>query len=133
MKSDRVPEELWTEVHDIVQEAVIKIIPKKKKGKKKNWLSEETLQIAQKRREVKSKREKERYTHLNAEFQRIARDTKAFLSKCKEIEENNRMGKTRDFFKKNRDTKGTFHAKLGTIKERTGMDLTEAEDIKKRW
>ena len=96
-------------------------------------MSEEALQIAVKRREVKSKREKERYTHLNAEFQRIARDTKAFLSKCKEIEENNRMGKTRDLFKKIRDTKGTFHAKMGSVKDRNGLDLTEAEDIKKRW
>jgi len=103
------------------------------KGK---WLSEESLQIAEKRREAKGKGEKQRYTHLNAEFQRIARrdKKKAFLSdQCKEIEENNRMGKTRDFFKKIRDTKGTFHAKMGLIKERNGMDLTEAEDIKKRW
>ena len=99
------------------------------------WLSGETLQIAVKKREVKSKGEKERYTHLNAEFQRIARrDKKAFLSnQCKEIEENNRMGKTRDLFKKMRDTKGTCHAKMGSIKDRNGMDLTEAEDIKKRW
>ena len=130
---DRVPDELWTEVHDIVQETGIKIIPKKKECKKVQWLSEEALQIAVKRREVKSKEEKERYTHLNAEFQRIARrDKKAFLSdQCKEIEENNRMGKTWDPFKK-RDTKGTFHAQMGTIKDRNGMDLTEAEDIK-RW
>ena len=113
---DRVPEELRMEVHDIVQEAVIKTIPKKKKCKKAKWLSEEALQIAVKRREVKSKGEKERCTHLNAEFQRIARrDKKAFLSnQCKEIEENNRMGKARDLFKKIRDTKGTFHAKMGT-------------------
>ena len=106
-----------------------------KKGKKTNWLSEEALQIAVKRREVKSKGEKKRYKHLNAEFQRLAsRDKKAFLSdQCKEIEENNRMGKTRDLVKKIRDTKGTFHAKMGTIKVRNGMDLTEAEDIKKRW
>ena len=127
-----MPEELWTEVRDIVQEAVIKTIPKKyKKGK---WLSEKALQIAVKRREVKSKGEKERYTHLNAEFQRIARRVKkAFLSdQCKEIEENNRMGKTRDLFKKVRDTKGSFHAKMGSIKDRNGMDLREAEDIKKR-
>ena len=98
-------------------------------------MSEEVLQIAEKRREVKGKGEKERYTHLNAEFQRIAReDRKAFLSEqCKQIEENNRMGKTRDLFKKIRDTKGTFHAKMGTIKNRNSMDLTEAEDIKKRW
>ena len=123
------------EVHDIVQEAVIKTIPKKNKCKKAKWLSEEALQIAEKRREVKAKGEKERYTHLNVEFQRIARrDNKAFLSdQCKEIEENNRMGKTRDLFKKIRDTKGTFHAKMGSIKDRNGMDITEAEDIKKRW
>ena len=127
-----MPEELQTEVSDIVQEAVIKTVPKKKKCKKAKWLSEEVLQIAEKR-EVKSKGEKERYTHLNAEFQRIEkRDKKAFLrDKCKEIEENNRMGKTREFFKKMRDTKGTFHAKMGTM-DRNGMDLTEAEDIKKR-
>ena len=111
---DRVPEELWTEVHDIVQQAVIKTILKKKKWKKANWLSKEALQIAEKRREVKGKGEKERYTQLNAEFQRIARrDKKAFLSdQCKEIEENNRMGKTRGLLKKIRDTKGTFHAKM---------------------
>ena len=129
-----MPEELWTEVHDIVQETGIKTIPTEKKCKKANWLSGEALQIAVKRREVKSKKEKERYKHLNAEFQRIAsRDKKAFLSdQCKEIEENNRMGKTRDLFKKIRDTKGTFHAKMGTIKNRNSMDLTEAEDIKKR-
>ena len=132
---DRVPEELWTEVCNTVQEAVIKTIPKKKKSQKAKWLSEEALQIAEKRREVKSKGEKERYKHLNAEFQRIARrDKKAFLSdQCKEIEENNRMGKTRDLFKKIRDTKGIFHAKMSSIKDRNGMDLTEAEDIKKRW
>ena len=102
---------------------------------KAKWLSEEALQIDEKRREVKGKREKERYMHLNSEFQRIARrDKKAFLSdQCKEIEENNRMGKTRDLFKKIRDTKGTFHAKMGTMKDRNDMDLTEAEDIKKRW
>ena len=125
----------WTEVNDIVQEAVIKTIPKKKKCKKAKWLSEEALQIAVKRREGKSIGEKERYTHLNAEFQRIARrDKKAFLSdQCKEVEENNRMGKTRDLFKKIRDTKGTFHAKMGSIKDRNGMDLTEAEDIQERW
>ena len=112
----------------------IKTIPKKKKCKKAKWLSEEALQIAVKRREMKSKGEKERYKHLNAEFRRIARrDKKAFLSnQCKEIEENNRMGKTRDLLKKIRDTKGTFHAKMGSIKGRNGMDLTEAEDIKKR-
>ena len=132
---DRAPEELWTEVCDIVQEAVIKIIPKKKKCKKAKWLSGEALQIAEKRREMKSKGEKERYLHLNAEFQRIARrDKKAFLSdQCKQIEENNRMVKTRDLFKKIRDTKGIVHAKMGTIMDRNGMDLREAEDIKKRW
>ena len=132
---DRVPDEPWTEVRDIVQEAGIKTIPKKKKCKKAKWMSEEALQIAVKRREAKSKGEKERYTHLNAEFQRIARrDKKAFLNdQCKEIEENKRMGKTRDLFKKIRDTKGTFHAKMGSIQDRNGRDLTEAEDIKKRW
>ena len=132
---DRVPEELWTEVCDIVQEAVIKTISKTKKFKKVKWLSEEALQIVEKSREVKGKGEKERYMHLNAEFQRTARrDKKAFLrDQCKEIEQNNRMGKTRDLFKKNRDTKGTFHAKMGTIKDRNGMEVTEAEDIKKRW
>ena len=123
------------EVHDIVEEIEIKTIPQKKKCIKAKWLSEEALQIAVKRREVKSKGEKGRYTHLNAEFQRIARrDKKAFLSdQCKEIQENNKMGKTRDSFKIIRDTKGTFHAKMGSIKDRNGMDLTEAEDIKKRW
>ena len=123
------------EVHDIVQETVIKTIPKKKKYKKAKRLSEEALQVAEKRREAKGKGEKEKYTHLNAEFQRIARrDKKAFLrDQCKETEENNRMGKTTDLFKKIRDTKGTFHAKIGTIKDRNGMDLTEAENIKKRW
>ena len=121
------------EVCDTVQETGIKTIPKKKKCKKAKWLSEEALRIAMKRREVKSKGAKERYTHLNAEFERIARrDKKAFLSnQCKEIEENNRMGKTRDLFKKIRHTKGTFHAKMGTIKDRNGKDLTEAEKIKK--
>ena len=111
---------------------MIKTIPKKKKCKKAEWLSEEALQISEKRRDAKGKVEKERYTHLNEEFQRIARrDKKAFLSDyCKEIEENNRMGKTRDLFKKIRDTKGTFHAKMDTIKDRNGMDLTEAKDIK---
>ena len=123
------------ELCDIVQEAVIKTIPKKKKCKKEKWLSEEALQIAEKRREVKGKGEKERHTHLHAELERIARrDKKTFLSdQCKEIEENKRMRKTRDLFKKIRDTKGTFHAKMGTIKDRNGMDLTEAEDIEKRW
>ena len=130
---DRVPEELWTEVHDIVQEAVIKTIPKKKKCKKAKWFSEEALEIAEKRREAKGKGEKERHNHMNAAFQRIMnRDMKAFLSNLsKEIEENNRMGKTSDLFKKSRDPKGTFHAKLGTIKDRNAIDLIEAEDIKK--
>ena len=132
---DRVPDELRTEVHDIVQETGIKIIPKKMKCKKAKWRSEEALQIAVERREAKSKGEKERYKPLNAEFQRIARrDKKAFLSdQTKETEENNRMGKTRDLFKKIRHTKGKFHAKMGSIKGRNGWDLTEAEDIKKRW
>ena len=132
---DRMPDELWMEVHDIVQEKGSKTILPKKKWKKEMWLSEEVLQTAVKRREVKSKGEKERYTHLNAEFQRISRrDKKAFLSdQCKEIEEHNRMGKTRDPFKKIRDTKGIFHAKMGSIKDRNGRDITEAEDIKKRW
>jgi len=128
-------DELWNEVRDIVQETGSKTIPMEKKCRKAEWLSGEALQIAVKRREVKSKGEKERDKHLNAEFQRIARrDKRAFLSdQCKEIEENNRMGKTRDLFKKIRDTKGTFHAKMGSIKDRNGMDLIEAEDIKKRW
>ena len=114
IRSDRVPEELWTEVHDTVQEAVIETIPKKKKCKKAKWLSEAALQIAGKRREVKSKGEKERYTHLNAEFQRIPRRDKKVLlrDQYKEIEENNRMGNTRDLFRKIRDTKGIFHAKM---------------------
>ena len=131
----RVPEELWTEVCDIVLEAGIKSIPMEKKCKKAKWLSNKALQIAEKRREAKGKGEKEIYTHLNAEFQRIARrDKKALLSEqCRETEENNRMGKTRDLFKKIRDTKGTFHGKMGTIKDRNGIDLTEAEDIKKTW
>ena len=112
-----------------------KTIPKKKKCKKAKWLPEETLQLAEKTREAKGNRERERYTLLKAEFQRIARrDKKALLSdQCKETEENNRIGKTRDLFKKIRDTKGTFHAKMGTIKNRNGKDLTEAEEIKKRW
>ena len=128
-----MPEELWTEVHDFIQEAVIKTILKKKKCKNAKWLSEEALQIAEKRRDSKGKGEKERYTHLKAEFQRTARrDKKGFLNdQCKKIEEN-RMEKTRDLIKKIRDTKGTFHAKMGSIKDRNGMDLTEAEDIKKR-
>ena len=123
------------DVSDIVKETGIKIIPVEKKCNKAKCLSEEALQIAVKRREAKSKGEKERYKHLNAEFQRIARrDKKAFFGdQCKEIDENNRMGKTRNLFKKIRDTKETFHAKIGSIKDRNGMDLTEAEDIKKRW
>ena len=130
---DRVPDELWMEVCDIVQETEIKNIPKKKKCKKAKWLSEEALQIAMKRRDAKSKGEKERYTHLNAEFQRIARrDKKAFLSdKYKEIEENNRMGKTRDLFKKIRDTKGIFQAKKGTIKDRKSMDLKKQKILRR--
>ena len=131
---DRVSDEPWTEVRDTVQETGSRTIPKKKKSKAKS-LSEEALHIAVKRREAKNKGEKERYKHLNAEFQRIARkDKKAFFQdQCKEIEENNRMGKTRDLFKKIRDTKGTFHSKMGTTKDRNGMDLTEAVDVKKRW
>ena len=123
------------EIYDIVQGAGIKVISNKKKCKKAKWLPDETLQIAVNRREVKGKGEKQRYTHLNVKFQRIARrDKKAFFSDhCKEIEENNRMEKTRDLFKKTRDTKGTFHAKMGTIKDKNGMDLTEAKDIKKKW
>ena len=129
----RVPEELWTDVRDIVQEAGIKTTPKEKKCKKAKWLFKEALQIAKKRKGAKDKGEKERYTHLNAEFQRIARrDKKAFLShQCREIEENNRMGKSRDFFKKIGDTKGTFHAMMGSIKDRNGMDLTEVEDLRR--
>ena len=127
-----MPEELWTEIHDIVQEAEIKTTPKKKKCKKAKWLFEEALQIAEKKREAKGKAEKEIYAHLNAEFLRLARrEKKTFSDQYKEIKENNRMGKTRDLFKKLRDTKGTFHAKMGTIKDRNGMNLTEAEDIKK--
>ena len=130
---DRVPEELWMEAHDIVQEALIKTIPKKKKCKKAKWLSEVVLEISEKRREAKGKGEKESYTHLNAEFQRIAkRDKKAFLSDpCKEIEENNRMGKTRDIFKKVRYTKGTFRAKVGTIKDRNVMDLKKQKVVRR--
>ena len=123
------------EVRDIAQETVTKNIPEKKKCKKAKWPSEKASQTAVKRREVKGEGEKERYAHLNAEFQRISRrDKKAFLSdQCKEMEENNRMGKNRDLCKKNRDNKGIFHAKMDTIKDRNGRDLTEAEDIKKRW
>ena len=132
---DRVSDDLLTEVCDIIQETGIKTIPMEKKFKKAKWLSGEALQIPVKRREAKSKGEKGKYKHVNAEFQRIARrDKKAFLSdQCKEIEENNRMEKTRDLFKKIRDTKGTLHVKMGSIKDRNGMDLTEAEDIQKRW
>ena len=121
-----MPDELWTEVRDTVQETEIKTIPMEKKCKKPKWLSGEALQIAVKRREVKSKAGKERYTHLNAEFQRIAwKDNKVFFSdQCKEIEENNRMGKTRDLFKKIRATKGIFHAKMDSTKDRNGRDLT---------
>ena len=128
-----MPEELCTEVHNIVQEAVIKTIPRKRNAKKAKWLFKERLHINEKRREVKAK--KKRYIHLNAKFQRTARrDKKAFLSEqCKDIEENNRMGKIRDLFMKIRDPKGTFHAKIGTIKDRNGVDLTETENIKKRW
>ena len=120
-----MPEELWMEVYNIVQEAVIKIIPKKKKCKKAKWLSEEASKIAEKRRKVKGKGEKERYVHLNAAFQRIARrDRKVILSdQCKEIEGNNTMRKTRDLFKKIRDTKGIFHAKMGSIKDRNGIQV----------
>ena len=130
-----MPDELWNEVRDIVQETGIKTIPMEKKCNKAKWLSEEALQTAVKRREVKSKEETERYKHLNVAFQRIARrDKKAFLSEqCKEIEKNKRMGKTRYLFKKIRDTKRTFHAKMVSIKDRNGMNLTEAEDIKRRW
>ena len=132
---DRVPHELWNEVRDIVQGTGIKTILLEKKCKKAKWLSEEALQIAVKRRKAKSKEEKKRYKHLNVEFQRTARrHKKAFFSdQCKEIEENNRMGKTRDLFRNIRNTKGTFHTKMGSLKDRSGMDLTEAEDIKKRW
>ena len=132
---DRVAEELWMEVREIIQETVIKTIPKKKKCRKAKWLYEEALQTAVKRREVKGKGEKERYIHLNAEFQRITRrDKKAFLSnQCGDIEGNSRMGKSRDRFKKIRDAKGTFHSKMGSIKDRNSVYLIEAEDIKKRW
>ena len=132
---DRVPDELWTEVRDIEQETGIKTIPMEKKCKKAKWLSEEVLQIAEKRREAKGKGEKERYTHLNAEFQRVARrDKKDFLSyQCKEVEENIRIQKIRDLFKKIRDTKGIFHRRMCKIRDINGMDLTEAEDFKKRW
>ena len=131
--TDRVPEELWTEVHDIVQEAVIKAIPRKRNLKSLNGCLRGLYN--QLRKEVKGKGEKERYIHLNAEFQRLARrDKKDFLSdQCKQIEENNRVGKTRDLIKKISNNKGTFPARMGTIKDRNGMDITEAEDIKKRW
>ena len=129
-----MPDELWMKVCDIVQEAVIKTIPKKKKCKRAKWLSEETSQTAMRRKEVKGKGEKERYTHLNTEFQKIAKIHKASLSEQRrEIEENNRMGKTGELFKKIRETKGTFHAKMGSIKDRNSKDLTEEKNIKKRW
>ena len=133
--TDRVPDELWMEARNIVQETGIKTITIEEKCEKAKGLSWEALQIVVKRREVKSTREKERCKHLNAEFQRIARrDKKAFLSdQCKEIEENNGMGKTRHLLKKTRDTKGKLHAMMSSIKDRNGMDLTKAEDIKKRW
>ena len=129
---DIVPKELSKEVCNIVQGVIINTILKKKKSKKEKWLSEEALKIAKKRREMKDKGEKQRYTHVNADFQRITRrDKKAFLSeRCKETEGNNKMGKTRDLFKKIRDIKGMFHTKMGTIKDRNGMVLTEAEDKK---
>ena len=128
-----MPDELWTEVHDIVQKTGIETIPMEKKCKKAKWLSGEALQIAVKRRETKSKGEMERYKQLNAEFQRIAEEIESLPQlKCKEIEKNNKMRRTRELFKKIRDTKGIFHAKLGSIKDRNGMDLTEADDIK-RW
>ena len=132
---DRVPEELCMKVPDIEQEAVTKTIPRGRgECKKAKWLAEKDLQIAEERREAKGKGDKERYTHLNAEVQSIARrDKKAFLSdQCKEIKESNRTGNTTDLLKKMGDTKGTFHAKMGTIKDGNGMDLTEAEDIKNR-
>ena len=132
---DRVPNELWTEVCDIVQETGIKTILKKKKCRKAKWLSEEALKIAMKRREAKKQRRKGKIYPFECTVPKNSRrDKEAFLSdQCKETEENNRMGKTRDLLKKIRDTKGTFHAKMGSIKDRNGMDLTEAEDIKKRW
>ena len=130
-----MPEELWMKFCNIIREVVTKTIPKKKKCKKAKWLFEKPLQIAEKKREVKGKGERERYTQLNAEFQRIARrDKKAFFNEqCKEIEESNRMGKARDLFKKIGDIKETFHASLGMIKDRHDKALTEAEEIKKRW
>ena len=130
-----MPEELWTEVGDIVQEAVFKTTPEKKKLKASKWLSEEALQLAEKKRDDKGKGEKDRYTHLNADFQGMTRrDKKAILShQCKEIEETNRRRKARYLFKKIGDSEGTFHAGMGTVKDRNSMDLTEAEDIKKRW
>ena len=132
---DRMPEELWTKIHNTVKEVVTKTIPKKKKCKEAKRLSEEASEMAEKRRKVKDKREWERYTQMNAEFQKIQRrDKKAFLNEqCKEIEENNRMGKTRDLFRKIGENKGAFHARMGTIKDRNGKDLTEAQEIKKRW
>ena len=129
-----MPEQLWMEVQNTVQEAGNKTIPKKKKCKKTKQLTEEVLQIAERGREVKGKGERQRYMQLNAEFQKIARRNKRVLSEqCKDIEENNRRGKTRDLFKKTGDSKGIFHVKMGTIKNRNGKDLTETEEIKKRW
>ena len=132
---ERVSEELWMEIHNTVQEVMTKTIPKKKKCTKARWLSEEALPTAEKRREVKGKGKWEKHTQLNAEFQRITRrDKKAFLSEqCKEIEKSNRRRKTKDLFKKTGDSKGIFHAKIVTRKDRNGKDLTEAEDMKKQW
>ena len=132
---DRVPDELWMEVHDIVQETGIKTIPYKNKCKKQNGCLRRPYKNSCEKKRSEKQRRKKRYTHVNAEFQRISRrDQKAFLGdQCKEIEENNRMGKTRDLFQKIRDTKGTFHSKIGSIKDRNSMDLTEAKDVKKRW
>ena len=132
---DRVPDELWNEVHDTVQETAVKTIPMEKKCKQAKWLSKQALQTALKRREAKSKGEKERYTQLNAEFQRIARrNKKAFLNeRCKEIQEKNRMRKSRTLFKKIKDIKGKFHVRMGTIRDRNGKDLTEAEETERKW
>ena len=130
----RVPEDLWVEVCNLVQEVVTKTIPKKKKCLMAKWLSEEALHTAEERRQAKSKGERERYTQLNAEFQRITRRNQVFLNEyCKEVEENSRMGKTRDLVKKIGDSKGTFHARMGSIKDRNGKDQTEAEELKERW
>ena len=132
IRSDRVPEELWMEVHNTVQEVVTKTIPKKKKCKKANWWFEEALQTVEERKEAKSKGERERYTHLNAEFQRRVRRDKAFLNEqCKQVEENNRMRKTRNLFKKIGGIKETFHARMDKIKDRNSKDLTESEKIRR--